>query len=148
MAISTAMCTSFKVEILEAKHDFTASTGHTYNLALFKGSVSTTFGAGTTNYSAMGTDEASGTGYTAGGKATTNTTPTSTGTTAFTTPSADVSWTSASFTTSGALLFLAPTATGNAVATFFFGGDQTVSSGTLTVLMPTNDATTGLIRLA
>ena len=86
MAITQAMCTSFKVGLLKGSYNFTNTTGDVFNLALFRAQASIvgSFGAATTNYSDMGADEASGTNYVAGGSALTNVTPTSSGTTAFT----------------------------------------------------------------
>ena len=103
MAITSAICNSFKQEILEAEHNFTASTGNTFKLALYDSDA--TLGAGTTAYSTSEEiTNTSGTAYTAGGKALTNTGVGLTSTTAFTDFS-DVSWTSASFTANGALIY-------------------------------------------
>jgi hypothetical protein len=146
--ITTAMATSFKLELLEGKHDFTASTGHVFKMALFKATVTGTYDAGTVNYSTMtgNTDETSGTGYAAGGDTLTNTTPTSSGTTAYTTFAANPSWTSASFSTSGCLIYDS-SSSNQCVGVWSFGGTQTVTSGTLTVLMPVNASSTALIQL-
>lgn len=100
MAISTAMCTSFKQELLEAKHNFLASGGNTFKLALYTSSA--TLGAATTAYSA--TNEASGTNYTAGGAALTNVNPSSSGTTALT-DFDDLTFSSATITANGALIY-------------------------------------------
>lgn len=150
--ITTALCTSYKVELMKALHDWTASTGNTFKLALFKANalIVGTYGAATTNYSDMtgNSDELANTGgYTTGGKTLTNTTPSSTGTTAFTTPSANAIWTSATFTTRGCLCYNS-TNSNRAVFVYDFGADEPVVSGTFTVVMPTNDASTGLLRLA
>lgn len=147
--ITTAMSTSFKVELLEGKHNFTAGTGNTFKVALFKSVVTGTYDATTTNYSSMtgNSDETSGTGYTAGGTGLTNMTPTSTSTTAFTTPSANPSWTGATFSTSGALIYNTNNSN-SSVGVWSFGGTQSVSSGTFTILMPANAAATALIQLA
>ena len=121
MAITQAMCTSFKKELMTAVHNFTTTTGNTFKLALFRATASIvgTFGAGTTNYSAMGADEASGTNYTAGGSNLTNVTPTSSGTTALT-DFADLVFTNVTITTRGALIYNS-SATNKAVAVFDFG---------------------------
>lgn len=149
--ITTSMATSFKVELLEGKHNFTASTGNTFKMALFKGTPTGTYDATTTNYSSMTADEvASGGGYTTGGVSLTNTTPLSTGgsgTTAYTTPGANASWTSATFTTEGCMIYDS-TSSNECVGVWDFGGNQTVSNGTFTVLMPTNAYNTALIRLS
>lgn len=148
MATTTAMPTSFKKELLQAVHDFTPSTGDDFKVALIKSSPSGTYGAATTNYSDLtgNSDEVSGTGYTAGGKALTSVTPTTSGTTAYT-DFADVSWTSASFTASGAIIYNS-SQSNKAVAVLSFGGDKTVSSGTFTIQFPTADSTNAVIRIA
>lgn len=156
MANSAAMCTSFRVEMLNGSHAFgaqaanstrTVTTKDNFKMALFLASAS--LGAGTTAYSATGELAATG-GYTAGGNAVTNATaPTSSGTTAYWTPSASVSWTS--FTSSGsfdaALLYNTSSTGALSVAVFTFGA-QSITAGTFNLTMPTNDATTGLIRIA
>lgn len=146
--ITTAMASSFKQELLEGKHNFTASTGNTFKIALFKSPVTGTYGSATTNYSTMtgNTDEVTGTGYTVGGVVLTNVTPLVTDPIAYTTFGANPSWSSATFTTSGALIY--NTSNGNScVGVWDFGGAQSVTSGTFTVLMPTNNSTSALIRL-
>jgi hypothetical protein len=156
MANSAAMCTSFKVEMLNGSHAFgaqaanstrTVTTKDNFKMALFLASAS--LGAGTTAYSTTGELAATG-GYTAGGNALTNATaPTSSGTTSYWTPSASTSWTS--FTSSGsfdaALLYNTSSTGALAVAVFTFGA-QSITAGTFTLTMPTNDASTGLIRIA
>lgn len=147
MAISQAMCTSFKQELLTATHNFTNSTGNTFKLALFRATASIvgTFGAGTTNYSNMGADEASGTNYTAGGSALTNVTPTTSSTTALTDFS-DLVFSTVTITTSGALIYNS-SASNKAVGVFAFGADKTATAGDLTIIFPTADASNAVIRL-
>lgn len=147
MAITQAMCTSFKVELMQAVHNFTNSTGNTFKLALFRAQASIvgSFGAGTTNYSDMGADEASGTNYTAGGSALTNVTPTSSGTTAYT-DFADLVFSNVTITTSGCLIYNS-SASDKSVAVFNFGGDKTATAGDLTIVFPTADASNAIIRL-
>ena len=147
MAITQALCTSFKTQLLTATHDFTASTGNVFKLALFRAQASIvgTFGAGTTNYSDMGADQASGTNYTAGGSALTNVTPTSSGTTAYT-DFADLVFTNVTITTSGCLIYNS-SASNKAVAVFNFGGDKTATAGDMTIIFPTADASSAIIRL-
>jgi hypothetical protein len=149
MAITTAMCTSFKKELLEAKHNFLASGGHAFKIALIKASETGTYGAGTTNYSDVtgNSDEASGTGYSAGGNALTNVDPATSGTTAYT-DFADTSWSGATISTNGALIYNTNGASNRAVSVHSFGGTQTVTSGTLTLVFPTPDATNAIIRIA
>jgi len=146
MAITSAICNTFKTEILKAVHNFTASTGNTFNIALYTSSA--TLGAGTTAYSSS--DEitnSSGSAYSAKGKALTSVTPVLDSTTAVC-DFADISWTSASFTANGCLIFN-DTATGDpAVCAVAFGGDKTVSSGTFTVQFPAAAATTAIVRIA
>ena len=147
MAITQAMATSFKTQLLTGGHNFTNTTGDVFNLALFRAQASIvgTFGAGTTNYSDMGADEATGTNYVAGGAALTNVTPTSSGTTAFT-DFADLVFSNVTITTSGCLIY--NTSLGDAaVAVFNFGGDKTATAGDLTIIFPTADASNAIIRL-
>ena len=147
MAITQAMCTSFKTQLLTATHNFTNTTGDSFKLALFRAQASIigTFGAGTTNYSDMGADEASGTNYSAGGSALTNVTPTSSGTTAFT-DFVDLVFSNVTITTSGALIYN-DTQGDKSVAVFNFGGDKTATAGDLTIIFPTADASNAIIRL-
>jgi hypothetical protein len=149
ITITTAMPTSFKVEILKAVHNFTTTTGNTFKIALFKATAagSGTFGAATTNYSQMGTDElATATGYTQPGNTLASVTPVADGTTAIC-DFADTSWTSATFTTCGALIYNS-SASGAACAVLSFGGDQSVSSGDFTIQFPAAAAATAIIRIA
>ena len=146
MAITSAICNSFKQEILEAEHNFTASTGNTFNLALYDSDA--TLGAGTTAYTTSEEiTNTSGTAYTAKGKALTSVTPTLDSSTAVC-DFADVSWTSASFTARGCLIFNDSHSTDASVCAVAFGGDKTVSSGTFTVQFPAAAATTAIVRIA
>jgi hypothetical protein len=142
MAITQAMCTSFKVELLTATHNFTNSSGHTFKLALFTNAA--TLGAGTTAYSTS--NEASGTGYSAGGNTLTNVTPTSGGTTAFT-DFVDTSFTSSTITARGALIYNS-SQSDKAVVVLDFGSDKSSTSGTFSVIFPTPDASNAIIRIA
>ena len=146
MAITSAICTSFKQELLTGTHNFTATSGNTFKIALFTSSA--TLGASTTAYDATNNEitNSSGTAYTAGGATLTSVTPTTSGTTAFC-DFADVSFTSASFTANGALIYNS-SQSDKAVAAIAFGGDKTVTSGTFTIQFPTADATDAIIRLA
>jgi hypothetical protein len=141
------MCTSFKQELLQGKHDFTASTGHTFKLAMYDNNAS--FTAATTAYTT--TDEISGTGYTAGGGALTNVTPTTSGTTAFT-DFADLTFTTATITARGAIIYNTTTAgsssTTEAVVVLDFGGDKTSTAGDFTIQFPTADSSNAIIRIA
>ena len=150
MAISSAICTSFKQEILVGTHNFTASSGNTFKIALFTSSAS--LGASTTDYSTSNEiTNTSGTAYTAGGASLTNSGVSLSSTTAFTDFS-DVSYSSATFTANGALIYNTTTGTStgttDAVAVIAFGADKTVTSGTFTIQFPTADATNAIIRLA
>jgi hypothetical protein len=149
ISITTAMPTSFKGEILQALHNFTNGTGNTFKIALLKAAAagSGTYGAATTNYSALSTDElGAGSGYTSGGNTLTNVTPTTSGTTGFT-DFADTTWTAATFTTSGALIYNT-SSSNRAVAVLSFGGDQQVSSGDFQIQFPAAAAATAIIRIA
>lgn len=147
MAITQAMCTSFKQELLEAKHDFVASGGHTFKLALFTSDA--TLDASTTDYST--TNEVSGTNYSAGGSALTNINPTSSGTTAFT-DFDDLTFSTATITANGALIYNTTTdggsGTTDAVCVLAFGGDKTSTAGDFTIQFPTADASNAIIRIA
>ena len=138
------MCTSFKVELMRAVHNFTASTGNTFKLALYDNSAS--FTAATTAYTATNEVSASGT-YSAGGGALTNVTPTSSGTTAFT-DFADLSFTSATITAFGALIYNDSAAGDPSVCVLDFGGAKTSTNGTFTIIFPTADSTSAIIRIA
>jgi hypothetical protein len=138
------MCTSFKVELMQAVHNFTASTGNTFKLALYDNSAS--FTAATTAYTATNEVANSGT-YSAGGGTLTNVTPTSSGTTAFT-DFADLSFTSATITAYGALIYNDSAAGDPAVCVLDFGGAKTSTNGTFTIIFPTADATNAIIRIA
>ena len=145
MAISSAICTSFKQEILVGTHNLTATTGDTFKIALFTSSA--TLGASTTAYSTSNEiTNSSGTAYTAGGATLTSVTPTTSGTTAIC-DFADVSFTSASFTANGALIYNS-SQSDKAVAAIAFGSDKTVTSGTFTIQFPTADASNAIIRIA
>ena len=138
------MCTSFKVELMRAVHNFTTGTGDTFKLALYDNSAS--FTAATTAYTP--TNEVANSGsYAAGGGTLTNVTPTSTGTTAFT-DFADLSFTSATITAFGALIYNDTAAGDPAVCVLDFGGAKTSTSGTFTIIFPTDDSTSAIIRIA
>jgi hypothetical protein len=138
------LCTSFKREILQAVHNFTTSTGDTFKLALYNNSAS--FTAATTAYTA--TNEVGDSGsYTAGGGALTNVTPTTSGTTAFT-DFDDLTFTSATITARGALIYNDTAAGDPTVAVLDFGADKTSTAGDFQIVMPTADAATAIIRIA
>lgn len=141
------LCTSFKVQLLEGVHDFRNSTGDTFKLALYDDNAS--FTAATTAYTATNEVGNSGT-YAAGGGTLTNVTPTSSGTTAFT-DFADLSFTSATITAYGALIYNttpAHTYTNPTVCVLDFGGAKTSTNGTFTIIFPTADASSAIIRIA
>ena len=145
MAITSAICNSFKQEVLVGTHNFTATTGHTFKIALFTSSA--TLGASTTAYSTSNEiTNSSGTAYSPGGATLTSVTPTLDSSTAVCDFN-DVSFSSASFTANGALIYN-DTQSDKAVAVIAFGGDKTVSSGTFTIQFPAADATNAIIRLA
>jgi len=140
MAITQAMCTSFKVDLLDGEHDFGADT---FKIALYTSSA--TLDATTTAYSA--TNETSGTGYSAGGNTlTVSTTPTSSGTTAYISFS-NTTWSTASITARGALIYNSTNAN-KAVAVLDFGSDKTSTAGDFTIQFPTADASNAIIRIA
>ena len=143
MAITSAICNSFKTEILTGTHNFTASSGDTFNLALYTSSAS--LGASTTAYTTS--EEVSGSGYTAKGNALTSVDPALSGSTAVC-DFADTSFTSASFTARGCLIFNDSASGDPAVCAIDFGSDKTVTSGTFTIQFPTADASNAIIRIA
>ena len=142
MAITQAMCTSFKKELLEGTHNFKNSGGSTFKLALFTSSA--TLGASTTAYAT--TNEVSGTGYSAGGSALTRVDPSSSGTTALT-DFGDLTFSTATITANGALIYNS-SASDAAVIVLAFGGDKTSTAGDFTVQFPTADASNAIIRIA
>jgi hypothetical protein len=137
------LCTSFKVELLAGTHNFTTGTGDTYKLALYDNSAS--FTAATTAYTA--TNEVSGTGYSAGGGTLTNVTPTSSGTTAFI-DFADLTFSTATITARGALIYNSSAAGNPAVCILDFGADKTSTAGDFTIVFPTADASNAIVRIA
>ncbi len=143
-AITSAVSSSFKVNLGLALHDFTISTGHTVKTALYTSSA--TLGASTTAYS--GTNEvANGSGYTTTGVTIANVTPVLSSTTAIY-DWADASWTSSSFTANGCLVYDSTNAGKQSLFSIAFGSDQTVTSGTFTIVWPTADASNAIIRIA
>jgi hypothetical protein len=142
MAISTAMCTSFKQELLQAVHNFLLTGGDTFKAALYVAAA--TVGASTTAYSA--TNEASGTGYTAGGPTLTRVNPATSGTTAYT-DFADVTLSSSTITARGMLIYNS-TDSNAAVSSHDFGSDKSSSGGDFTLQFPTADASNAILRIA
>lgn len=144
MAISQAMTTSFKVGILNGTFNFGSGTSQVFKIALYTSSA--TIGATTTAYSA--TNEVTGTGYTAGGNTlTVSQVPTSSGTTAYLSFS-DTTWSTATITARGALIYLANGTTNPSIAVLDFGGDKTSTAGSFTVQFPTADASSAIVRIA
>lgn len=137
------MCTSFKRELLTGTHNFTATTGDTFKLALYTNSAS--FTAATTAYTAA--NEVSGSGYTAGGGTLTNVTPTSSGTTALT-DFADLTFSSATITARGALIYNDSAVGDPTVLVLDFGSDRASTNGDFTIVFPTADASNAIIRIA
>ena len=143
MAITQAMCTSFKQALLDGEMDFSSDTAETFKIALYTSSA--TLDASTTAYSA--TNEVSGTGYSAGGNTLTiSANPTTSGTTAFL-DFADTTWSSATITARGALIYESG-GSNPAVAVLDFGGDKTSTAGDFTIQFPTADASNAIIRIA
>ena len=142
MAITQAMCTSFKKELLEGVHNFLLSGGDTFKVALFTSSAS--LGAATTAYSTS--NEVSGSGYSAGGNTLTRINPATSGTTAFT-DFANTTWSSATITARGAVIYNS-TDSDKAVAVLDFGSDKASSTGDFTIQFPTADASSAIIRIA
>ena len=151
MAIAQAMCTSFKTDLLNAVHNF-ATNGNTFKLALYaeggggKSSTTATLGATTTAFTTTGEIANSGT-YTSGGGTLTKVAPTTSGTTAFT-DFADLSFTTATITAMGALIYNDTASGNNAVCVLDFTSNKTSTSGTFTIQFPTADASNAIIRIA
>ena len=143
MAITSAICNSFKTEILTGTHNFSSSGGNTFNLALYTSDA--TLNKSTTAYTTS--NEVSGSGYTAKGNALTSVDPALSGSTAVC-DFADTSFTSASFTARGCLIFNDSASGDPAVCAIDFGSDKTVTSGTFTIQFPTADASNAIIRIA
>ena len=137
------MCTSFKKELMEAKHNFLNSGGSTFQIALYSNSAS--FTAATTAYTA--TNEITGTGYTAKGNSLTRVDPSTSGTTAFTDFS-DSTWTSSTITARGALVFNDSASGDPSVIVLDFTEDKSSSSGDFTITFPAADASNAIIRIA
>ena len=137
------MCTSFKQELMEAVHNFKLSGGSTFKLAMYDNSAS--FTAATTAYTV--TNEVSGTGYSAGGGTLTRIDPTTSGTTAFT-DFADLTFSTATVTARGALIYNDSAAGDPSVVVLDFGSDKTSTAGDFTIVFPTADASNAIIRIA
>ena len=145
MAITQAMCNSFKQELLVGTHNFTASSGDSFKLSLH--TASATLNKSTTAYASSGLNEvANGNGYTSGGVALTEVTPSLDGDTAIT-DFGDASFTSATITARGALIYN-DSQSDKAVCTLAFGGDKTSTAGDFTIQFPTADASNAIIRIA
>jgi len=152
ISVTTAMPTSFKVEILRAVHNFTASTGNTFKIALMKATAvgSGTYGAATTSYTDLtgNSDELpNGSGYTTGGNTLVSVTTVADGTTAVC-DFDNTTWSTATFTTCGAIIYNDTAAGDPACAVLSFGGDQQVSSGDFQIQFPAPAAATAIIRIA
>ena len=137
------MCTSFKKELMEAKHNFLLSGGNTFRMALYDDDSS--FTAATTAYTS--TDEISGTNYTAKGESLTRIDPTTSSTTAYT-DFADVAWSTATFSAMGAMIFNDSASGDPSVLILDFGALKTAPAGTFTVAFPAADASNAIIRIA
>ena len=143
MAISTAMCTSFKQELMEAVHNFKNSGGNTFNAALYTSSAS--LGASTTAYTTS--NEVSGTGYTAKRNSLTRVDPSTSGTTSLT-DFADTTWSSSTITARGAMIFNDSASGDPSVVILDFGADKTSTAGDFTIAFPAADASNAIIRIA
>lgn len=157
---TTGLTANFKLNLLTGGHNFNASGGLAYKMLLIKVGPSGTYdqtlanvgtpGSGTPSTTNVGTDEVSGTGYTTGGFALTNVNPALSSNVATTSFSANPTWTSATFSTTSAVIFTNDATLGSAgrtVGNYDFGGTQSVSSGTFTVVVPSNSSSTAIIRI-
>ena len=144
MAITQAMATSFKVQILAGQQNLTSGASPVYKVALYTSSA--TLGNATTAYTTVNEQTSSASNYTAGGNTLTiSTSPTSTGNVSFMS-FANSSWTNANITANGALIYNSTANT--AVAVLAFGGDKTATNGTFQIIFPTADSTNAIIRIA
>ena len=149
MAITTAMVDTFRKELMTKGHDFTNTTGDTFNIALIKNSMAGTYGKATTNYSDVtgNSDEvANGSGYTTGGKALTNVNP-SVDTNVAITDFNDQTWTTATFSADGCIIYNV-TLSDAAVSVHDFGSTKTASGGDFALAFPAAAAATAVLRLA
>jgi hypothetical protein len=157
---TTALTANFKLNLLTGGHNFNASGGLAYKMLLIKNSPAGTYdqtlanvgtpGTGTPSTTNVGTDEVSGTGYTTGGFALTNVNPALSSNVATTSFSANPTWSTATFTTSCAVVYTNDATLGSAgrtVGVYDFGGNQSVSAGTFTVVIPANTNSTAIIRI-
>ena len=144
MAITQAMCTSFKKELLEAKHNFLNSGGNTFKIPLYTSSAS--LGAATTAYTTSNEHASSG-NYTAKGNTLTRVDPSTSGTTALT-DFADTTWASSTITARGAMIFNETVSGDTSVLILDFGADKSSSSGDFTIQFPTASSSTAIIRIA
>ena len=144
MAITQAVCNSFKSELMQAMHNFTTSTGHAFKIALYTSAAA--LDASTTVYSTS--SEVIGTGYTAGGTGLTNVTPVLSGSTAYTDFNPDITWGTSTITARGALIYNTNGSFNKAVVVLDFGADKSSSSGDFTVIFPPPAAGTAIIRIA
>ncbi len=144
MAITQAMCTSFKVELMQAVHNFSNPGGNTFKIALYTSSA--TLDATTTAYTTSNEVSSSGTNYTAGGNTLTSVTPVSSGTTAYT-DFADTTWSSSTITARGALIYN-NSQSDKSVIVLDFGSDKSSSAGDFTIVFPTANASDAIIRIA
>jgi hypothetical protein len=146
MAITQAMATSFKVGLLDGVFDFGTGTTQVFKIALYTAAAS--LDSTTTAYTSSNEVSSSGTGYTAGGNTlVVSQVPTSTGTTAFL-DFADSTWSSATITARGALIYLANGTTNPAVCVLDFGSDKTSTNGDFTIIFPAADSSNAIIRIA
>ena len=151
MAITSAICNSFKTEILTGTHNFTASSGNSFKIALIKANSaqSGTYSKATTNYTDVtgNSDElANGNGYTTGGNTLTSSTPVLSTDTAVC-DFAQTTWSSATFTTRGCIIYNT-SASNKAVMVLDFGADYSVSNGTFAIDFPTPDSSNAIIRIS
>lgn len=150
MAATTAMCTSFKSELMQAKHNFLLTGGNTFKLALIKSGMAGSYGAASTNYSNItgNSDEPANSGsYSAGGATLTRVDPTTSGTTAYTTFSTPVTFTTATLSAAACMIYNV-TNSNSAVSVHDFGGTVASTAGAFTINMPTADASNAILRLA
>jgi hypothetical protein len=150
MAATTAMCTNFKKQLFEAKHNFLLATGDTFKIVLIKSGMSGTYGAASTSYSDVtgNSDEVGNSGtYAAGGGTLTRIDPTTSSTTAFV-DFADISFTTATISAAAAMIYNDTEASNSSTSIHDFGGTVASTAGTFQITFPTADASNAILRLA
>lgn len=151
MSVQQTATTSFKVELLQAVHNFGPTSPDTFKVALYTAAAN--IGPTTTAYTTSGEVSSSGTGYTAGGNTLTISVSPTSGNNSVNVPTAYISftnssWANATFTCRGALIYNSSVAGNPSVAVLDFGSDKIVNNDTFTIIFPTPDANNAIVRIS